>query len=81
MTTGMSTVRINLIKLLEDHSDFKGWRETAGPDSGCGLDYWYEAGENAMAYINVDQDVATVTVNDEVVYSGNLIEDGYAKED
>lgn len=80
MKSGVQTVTMDLVRLLEDHSDYKGWRETAGPDSGCGLDYWYEAGEDAQAYVNVDQGFATVTINDEVVFAGDLEEAGYAKE-
>jgi hypothetical protein len=47
------------------------WREVPGPQSGCGLDYWYTSAEGRRAYINIDQDQATVSIDGESVYRGS----------
>ena len=88
MNSGVSMVTMNLVKLLEDFTDVKGWHEVPGPSSGCGLDYWYETDEGEddegepqviEAYVNVDQGICTVSINDENIFEGDLAEAGYAK--
>jgi hypothetical protein len=41
------------------------WIEKSGPDSGSGLDYWYETAAGIEAYINVDQTAVSISVYDE----------------
>ena len=48
------------------------WRELAGPESGCGLDYWYASADGRSAYINIDQDHITVSIDGECIYGGSL---------
>ena len=58
--------------LLEELTGIKKkkWKEMNGPDSGCGLDYWYKSGKKE-AYINVDQGYISVTyVDNELIYGG-----------
>jgi len=47
------------------------WREVPGPQTGCGLDYWYTNPDGRRAYINIDQDQATVSIDGECVYRGS----------
>lgn len=55
----------------------KAWHEEDGPDSGCGLDYWYRHWSYGLVYINVDQGQVKISqcYTDEVLYEGDLAED------
>ena len=49
------------------------WEDLDGPDSGVGVDYRYRhRGSGAEAYLNLDQDYLTVSVNDERLFAGEL---------
>ena len=52
------------------------WNEIDGPDSGCGLDYWYRQSRTGHeAYLNVDQEHLTVSIDGETVWAGDPTED------
>ena len=53
----------------------KSWVEASGPDTGCGLDYYYAYGDGREAYINVDQEFVTICVDGETLFSGILAEE------
>jgi hypothetical protein len=53
----------------------RSWKETEGPPTGCGVDYFFRQSNGSEAYINVDQDHVTITVDGEGLFSGNLGED------
>jgi len=63
-------VTFDFVGMLEKLTDRKGWLEVHGPDSRCGLDYWYKSGRHA-ANINVDQTELSITVNGETICSGD----------
>ena len=66
---GIQIVSFDFPGLLERLTHKKGWKEIPGPDSRCGLDYWYRAGKSE-ANINVDQGEITVAIDGETVFSG-----------
>jgi len=66
---GVFKLAYDFPKLLEKVTGKKNWKEINGPDSGCGLDYWYKSGK-CEAYINLDQGWITVSIDDEVVFEG-----------
>lgn len=53
----------------------KSWREAHGPETGCGMDYYYDGPQGREAYINVDQENATISVDGETIFSGDIQED------
>ncbi len=49
------------------------WVEADGPDSGCGVDYFYQTRNgDTSAYINVDQEHISVSVDDETLFSDSV---------
>lgn len=49
------------------------WEDMAGPDSGVGVDYWYRHRRSgAEAYLNLDQDHLTMSVDGEKLYDAEL---------
>lgn len=48
------------------------WHSIDGPDSGTGIDYWFADDAGKEAYVNIDQTALTISVNGEVIYSGNI---------
>lgn len=68
-----SILSYNFPKILKTLTGQNNWKELDGPDSGCGVDYWYKSGESE-AYINTDQDHCTISVNGESVFSGDIEE-------
>jgi hypothetical protein len=63
----------DFVKLLEKLTNTRGWYETDGPESRCGVDYWYAVSKDYLddyqeAYINIDQTAITIEVNGEVVF-------------
>jgi hypothetical protein len=71
-------VTFDFPKILARLTDTKStdWKEVGGPETRCGLDYYYRDSRDCDAYINVDQSCVTICVNDETLFSGNLAEDG-----
>ncbi len=69
---------LNLSKLLEENTIYKGWEEADGPETGVGIDYWFECtdedGKIHSAYINVDQTDISVSVDGDVVWQGDSSE-------
>ena len=43
----------------------KSWKEASGPSTRCGLDYYYVHLDGREAYINVDQEFVTISVDGE----------------
>lgn len=50
------------------------WTFRDGPDSGCGVDYYYARRGNE-AYINIDQGHFTIHVAGETIFTGDPAED------
>ncbi|HEV2392280.1 MAG TPA: hypothetical protein VG146_07950 [Verrucomicrobiae bacterium] len=49
------------------------WQVLDGPDSGVGIDYWFRNTETgAEAYLNLDQDHLTISLDEERIYDGLL---------
>lgn len=79
MPKGITVLTFDFPKFLEKITGYKGWKEVPGPDSHCGIDYWYECtdedGEEHTAYINIDQGHLTVNdENDERIFTGDCSE-------
>lgn len=55
----------------------KSWREINGPESGCGLDYWYHHRNYGDVYINMDQGEIKISHcnTDECWFEGDPTED------
>lgn len=57
------------------------WQTMDGPDSGVGIDYWFRnTGTGAEAYLNLDQDHLTISLDEERIYDG-LLEEGSHRSD
>jgi hypothetical protein len=54
---------MNYIQKLEEVTGIKGWISQNGPQSRCGLDFFFQQGKNNHAYINNDQGFVTILVN------------------
>jgi hypothetical protein len=72
-----SVVHLDLAGLLAEltGTDPSAWEEVEGPESGCGLDYWYCHAMSGEAYVNVDQTCITVSIEGEKIYEGDYLED------
>lgn len=53
----------------------KAWKSQNGPDTRCGVDYYYAHSSGKEAYINIDQGHFTVSVDGETVFSGDSTDD------
>lgn len=73
MSKGIQVLTFNFVSFLERITKYKGWREVNGPDSGCGIDYWYETDEHE-AYINIDQGEMTVSLDGDRIWEGDCSE-------
>ena len=52
----------------------RDWQSLDGPDSRVGVDYWFRNRKTGQeAYLNLDQDHLTISVDGEPVYNGNAI--------
>ena len=51
------------------------WKLRDGPDSGCGVDYYYGHRQGNEAYINIDQGHFTISVGGETLFTGDPVED------
>ena len=51
------------------------WKLRDGPDSRCGIDYYYRHRPGNEAYINVDQGHFTISVAGETLFPGDPAED------
>ncbi len=70
-TQKVKIVSQDFLGLLFKLTGKRGWKETSGPDSGVGNDYWYVNDRHGLgANINIDQDAVMVSVNDECVFFG-----------
>ena len=49
----------------------RDWKAQDGPDSGCGVDYYYGDRQGNVAYINIDQGHFTISVAGETLFSGD----------
>jgi hypothetical protein len=62
---------LNLLAKLTDTQPAV-WEPMVGPDSRCGVDYWYRHPSGQEAYINDDQGHITISVEGEKVFEGYL---------
>jgi hypothetical protein len=53
----------------------RAWKSQNGPDTRCGVDYYYAHSSGKEAYINIDQGHFTVAVDGETIFSGDPTED------
>jgi hypothetical protein len=51
------------------------WKLRDGPDSGCGVDYYYGHRQGNEAYINIDQGHFAISVAGETLFTGDPVED------
>lgn len=72
-----SVVHLDLAGLLAEltETNRSAWEEVEGPDSGCGLDYWYHHPEEGEAHINVDQTLLTIDIRGGRSYRGDYQDD------
>jgi len=68
---GVFAVSFDFRTFLQKLTDTEGWREIKGPDSGVGLDYWFDNPDGTEAYINVDQGEMAVSIDGDVVWQGS----------
>ena len=52
----------------------RDWKLQDGPDSGCGVDYYYAHRCGEEAYINVDQGHFTISAAGETLFTGDPAE-------
>jgi hypothetical protein len=83
--SGVQVLTFNFPEFLESITEYKGWEEVSGPDSRCGIDYWYECtdedGEHHSVNINIDQgEMKVIDIEqDETIWQGDCSA-AYAKE-
>jgi len=82
MSDAFRTVVFYFPKMLSRLTDTaaKSWKETNGPESRCGLDYYFRHSAGREAYINVDQEIVTINIDGEIVFSGNLMQNARLKD-
>ena len=51
------------------------WKLRDGPDSGCGVNYYYGHRQGNEAYINIDQGHFAISVAGETLFTGDPAED------
>lgn len=57
----------------------RAWKPQNGPETRCGVDYYYAHNSGKEAYINVDQRHFTISVDGETIFSGDPTEDSTLK--
>jgi len=69
--TLISTLRTNMdyAKKLQQLTGIKNWVIIDGPDTQCGVDYYFKSGKHE-AYINNDQGSINISVDGEHIFSG-----------
>ncbi len=72
-----SVVSFDFPKMLAHLTDTRArsWHESSGPETGCGIDYFYVGPRGREAYINVDQEQVTISVDGETLFAGDPKED------
>lgn len=70
--TGVRRVSFDFQKMLAAITKTRpeDWQEVWGPDTGCGLDYWFEHRDGRSAYLNVDQTWLSISIDGEQILSG-----------
>ncbi len=53
----------------------KAWKSQNGPDTRCGVDFYYAHSSGKEAYINVDQGHFTISVDGDTIFSGDPTQD------
>lgn len=53
----------------------KAWIPQSGPETRCGVDYYYAHSSGKEAYINVDQGRFTISVDGDTIFSGDPTQD------
>jgi hypothetical protein len=53
----------------------RAWKAQNGPETRCGVDYYYGHSQGIEAYINIDQGHYTISVDAETVFAGDPAED------
>ena len=73
----VKVVTINLTRMLAvlTGTRSRDWKLRDGPDSGCGVDYYYGHCHGREAYINIDQGHFTIGVAGETLFTGDPAED------
>ena len=57
----------------------RDWKIREGPDSRCGIDYYYRHRQGSEAYINIDQGHFTISLAGETLFTGDPAEDARLK--
>jgi hypothetical protein len=67
MANDIQVVSIDYPAILARLTDTKpaDWNEADGPDSGVGVDYWYNGPNGEVAYANLDQSHLEISVENE----------------
>ena len=61
---------MDILATLCDLTDDKTWYHVNGPDSGTGVDYWFENDAKSSAYANNDQGFIVISVDGENIFEG-----------
>lgn len=73
----VEVVTLNLPGMLADLTGTRAreWKLRDGPDSGCGVEYYYGHRQGNEAYINIDQGHFAISVAGETLFTGDPAED------
>ncbi len=47
------------------------WEEVDGPDSGCGIDMWFQNENLDEIYVNDDQGFLTISMDGNTIWTGD----------
>ena len=61
---------MNILAKLYELTGDDTWKITNGPDSGCGIDYYFVSAYKNEAYVNNDQGFVTISVDGETLFDG-----------
>ena len=72
----VKVVALNLPRMLAllTGTRARDWKAQDGPDSRCGIDYYYGHRQGNEAYINVDQGHFTISAAGETLFKGDPAE-------
>ena len=72
----MDELEFDFPAILDYVTGLDGWQSKDGPKASVGIDYHYETDDGKyQACINLDQTWLSISIDDDLSYSGDIVED------